>query len=310
MFSVVHKMHTLKKEVNMQYLSARQMWHDAYYATSANTQLLELNRSNSNLLRINPVMNETQTRGPADNSSRVMHMAKAGRVQSEIAKLPEYLQAFGNYCWSPKQVDDLPSYKHANAIVQALVSEVKEVFPDVYSYYSNSITIIAMNVLKYECDREKGRKVQSLDIVIANSLALPKSEVTKKFGKVIKHIRTCIRDMNLDCEHSRDLDMLAKKLVSELEISDKKLERAYMLAKLALKSFAHKDQAYLFSGNEEKSVISPRQALYASDYVCWRIKVHLSNYKRDGYEQMFSEMLRKCEDWAKLSLSFIPKFTN
>jgi hypothetical protein len=66
----------------MQYLSARQMWHDAFYSRSANDQLLEINRSNVNLLRQKPIMNETQTRGPADNSSRVMHMAKAWRVQS------------------------------------------------------------------------------------------------------------------------------------------------------------------------------------------------------------------------------------
>ena len=298
----------------MQYLSARQMWHDAFYSRSANDQLLEINRSNVNLLRQKPIMNETQTRGPADNSSRVMHMAKAGRVQSEIAKLPAHLQAFGMYCWAPKTQDSLPTYKHHNEIANALAQEVKEKFPQEYSYYTSRVSIVVLNVLKYEFERDKGRKPQNIDITLAGAMAMPKDKVRAQWGHIVKHIRGCIRDMQLDAEPSKDLDIAAMRLFNEtLNATDKwdvldseKLKTQYMtLAKLGIKSFAHKDKAFMFSASEDKEPITHTKPLYTQEYLAWRIGVASANWKRDGWQLVFNQIMVVSEEWAKEGLEVI-----
>ena len=303
----------------MQYLSARQMWHDAFYSRSANDQLLEINRSNANLLRQKPVMNETQTRGPADNSSRVMHMAKAGRVQSEIAKLPAHLQAFGMYCWAPKVEDSLPTYKHHNEIANALAQEVKEKFPQEYSYYTSRVSIVVLNVLKYEFERDKGRKPQNIDITLAGAMAMPKDKVRAQWGHIVKHIRGCIRDMQLDADVNRDLEIASLRLFNETlnatnkwsVLDSEKSKAQYMtLAKLAIKLFAHKDQSYLFSASEDKEPMTHPKPLYTQDYLAWRVGVQSSNWKRCKWDYLLDSMLFVLDKWARESLEKLALIKN
>lgn len=283
----------------MQYLSARQMWHDAFYSRSANDQLLEINRSNVNLLRQKPIMNETQTRGPADNSSRVMHMAKAGRVQSEIAKLPAHLQAFGMYCWAPKVEDSLPTFKHHNEIANALAQEVKEKFPQEYAYYTSRVSIVVLNVLKYEFERDKGRKPQNIDITLAGAMAMPKDKVRAQWGHIVKHIRGCIRDMLI--YQSEVPGQLSMKLANSEHI------KLVQVADLAIKSFAHKDQAYMFLASEDKEPITHTKLLYTQEYLAWRIGVASANWKRDGWQDVFDQMTDALNSWARESLEPIVK---
>lgn len=288
----------------MQYLSARQMWHDAFYSRSANDQLLEINRSNANLLRQKPVMNETQTRGPADNSSRVMHMAKAGRVQSEIAKLPTHLQAFGMYCWAPKEQDSLPTYKHHNEIANALAQEVKDKFPQEYGLYTSRVSIVVLNVLKYEFERDKGRKPQSIDITLAGAMAIPKDKVRAQWGHIVKHIRGCIRDMQLATDSDTNLSIAILHLVKEWQtkIGAEATEKHSTIAALALKSFAHQDQALMFSASEEREPVTYSKPLYTQEYLSWRIGVAQANWKRDGWQDLFDQMQSICESWARVAL--------
>lgn len=303
----------------MQYLSARQMWHDAFYSRSANDQLLEINRSNANLLRQKPVMNETQTRGPADNSSRVMHMAKAGRVQSEIAKLPAHLQAFGMYCWAPKVEDSLPTYKHHNEIANALAQEVKEKFPKEYSYYTSRVSIVVLNVLKYEFERDKGRKPHNIDITLAGAMAMPKDKVRAQWGHIVKHIRNCMRDMQLDADVNRDLEIASLRLFNETlnatnkwsVLDSEKSKAQYMtLAKLALKSFAAKDQDYLFTASEERKPVVQSKPLYTNEYLAWRVGVAAANWKRDGWQDAFEQMTSVLNQWARESLEKLALIKN
>lgn len=303
----------------MQYLSARQMWHDAFYSRSANDQLLEINRSNANLLRKKPVMNETQTRGPADNSSRVMHMAKAGRVQSEIAKLPAHLQAFGMYCWAPKEQDSLPTYKHHNEIANALAQEVKEKFPQEYGLYTSRVSIVVLNVLKYEFERDKGRKPQSIDNTLAGAMAMPKDKVRAQWGHIVKHIRNCIRDMQLDADVNRDLEIASLRLFNETlnatnkwsVLDSEKSKAQYMtLAKLALKSFAAKDQDYLFTASEERKPVVQSKPLYTNEYLSWRVGVAAANWKRDGWQDVFDGMIGVLNQWARESLEKLALIKN
>lgn len=322
----------------MQYLSARQMWHDAFYSRSANDQLLEINRSNANLLRQKPVMNETQTRGPADNSSRVMHMAKAGRVQSEIAKLPAHLQAFGMYCWAPKDEDSLPTYKHHNEIANALSQEIKQQFPQEYAYYTSRVSIVILNVLKYEFERDKGRKPQNIDITLAGAMAMPKDKVRAQWGHIVKHIRGCIRDMLI--YQSEVPPQLIIKLVSDSrpdnykkyleELPNEKAQKIilmksrspgvstqiakqlqhYMIADLALKSFAHQDQSYLFTASEGKEPVKQSKPLYTNEYLSWRVGVAQANWKRDGWQDAFDQMTGVLNQWARESLEKLALIKN
>lgn len=287
------------------------MWHDAFYTRSANDQLLEINRANANILRRKPVMNETQTRGPADNSSRVMHMAKAGRVQSVIAKLPLHLQSFGNYCWSPRVEESLPTYKHHNEIANALNQEIKATFPAEYAHYTGKISIIILNILKYEYERDKGYKPQSIDITLAGALAITKDKVKAQWSHVIKHIRNCIRDMQLDADVNHDLDIASLRLFNEtLNATDKwdvldseKSKSQYMtLAKLAIKSFAAKDQDYLFTSSESKESVSHKKPLYTQEYLSWRIGVQSANWKRDGWDDTLDQVIDILNGWASISL--------
>ncbi|RNF52977.1 hypothetical protein EBI00_02435 [Marinomonas hwangdonensis] len=291
----------------MQYLSARQMWHDAFYSRSANDQLLEINRSNANLLRRKQVMNETQTRGPADNSSRVMHMAKAGRVQSEIAKLPEHLQAFGMYCWAPKEQDSLPTYKHHNEIANALAQEVKEKFPREYAYYTSRVSIVVLNVLKYEFERDKGRKPQNIDITLAGAMAMPKDKVRAQWGHIVKHIRGCIRDMQLatDSDKNLSIGILHLLKVWQTKTGAEATEKHSVIASLALKSFAHTDQSYLFSASEEREPVTHTKPLYTQEYLSWRVGVAQSNWKRDGWQDVFEQMTGVLNEWAESALATI-----
>ncbi len=288
----------------MQYLSARQMWHDAFYSRSANDQLLEINRSNANLLRQKPVMNETQTRGPADNSSRVMHMAKAGRVQSEIAKLPAHLQAFGMYCWAPKIEDSLPTYKHHNEIANALAQEVKEKFPKEYAYYTSRVSIVVLNVLKYEFERDKGRNPQNIDITLAGAMAMPKDKVRAQWGHIVKHIRGCIRDMQLVTDSDKNLSIATLHLLNEWQVNTgiEATEKHSVIASLALKSFAHTDQSYLFSASEEREPVKQAKPLYTNEYLSWRVGVAAANWKRDSWQDAFDQMTKILNEWARESL--------
>lgn len=290
----------------MKYLSPRQMWHDAFYQRSANDALLELQRSDANILRRKPVMNETQTRGPADNGRKVMHMVMAGKVQSKIAKLPEHLQAFGNYCWAPR-TQSHPTFKDQHKYMQLVLERVKHHYPELYARNTSAMSIVIMQTFKYEFDRAHGRKPQSLDIIIANALNKPKAKIRSTWGDAIKLIRAQVRDLNLDADCNRDLDISAAVLLEEYKKQGGKGlgYRGPRLAKLALKSFAHQDQVNLFSSGEEKESTQPSKPLYTQEYLGWVIDVKQHSFNQQGYKGAFELMMRVCERWAEKVLELL-----
>jgi hypothetical protein len=82
----------------MRLISARSIWHDAYYARgdSCLAYAIELAKLGSDVQ-----MTEIDSR-----TLQSAHQAVAGRVQSAIAGLPQYLQAFGHWMYSPIATDD------------------------------------------------------------------------------------------------------------------------------------------------------------------------------------------------------------
>jgi hypothetical protein len=234
-------------------------------------------------------------------------MAKAGRVQSEIAKLPAHLQAFGMYCWAPKEQDTLPTYKHHNEIANALAREIKEKFPQEYSYYTSRVSIVVLNVLKYEFERDKGRKPQNIDITLSGAMAMSKEKVQAQWGHIIKHIRCCIRDMHLATDTDKNLSIGILHLLKEWQTQTgaEATEKHSVIASLALKSFAHQDQAYLFSASEERKPVKQSKPLYTQEYLSWRVGVAQANWRRDGWQDALDQMTTVLNQWARESLETI-----
>ena len=87
----------------MKYTTARKAWHDAYYTGKENTvdQFLLLGTTIQKT-----VMN--------NSTSTCMDNWLKGRVQNAIAMLPENIQGFGNWMYSPmRDKDDLESSQEA-----------------------------------------------------------------------------------------------------------------------------------------------------------------------------------------------------
>lgn len=289
----------------MQYLSARQMWHDAFYNRSANDQLLEINRANASLLRQKPVMNETQTRGPASNTGRICHMVMAGKVQHTIAQLPPHLQAFGHYCWAPKTAETLPHYKHVAQIAAALAERVKAEYPSIYGNQTSRISILIKCVLDYEYERGKSelKKVGGIVQRFSAAIAMDKPYVKTIWGDVIGFVQKEIRELQLEAEPDQNMFVAAAELTAEyarrqnIEITG----NVAQMGVLALKEFAYRDQALLFSGNETREAIQRRKR-FTQDYLAWSINVHSTRFKRDGWGDMFDGMISVCEDFAREAL--------
>ena len=125
------------------------MIHDAFYIRSSNDAALELQRSNTNILRKKQVMNETQTRGPASNMSKIEHQVMAGKVQHVISQLPMHLQQLALYCWAPRS-EAMPTYKRQNDFMQHINAQVKEQFPEHYARNTSDVSILIIQILKYE----------------------------------------------------------------------------------------------------------------------------------------------------------------
>ncbi len=206
-------------------------------------------------------------------------MAKVGRVQSEIAKMPAHLQVFGMYCWAPKVQDSLPNYKHQNEIANSLAQEIKEKFPQEYAYYTSRVSIVVLNVLKYEFDRNKGRKPQSIDITLAGAMTMPKNKMKAQWSHMVKHIHNCIREIQLEAEPDQNFEIVVAHLLKEWKTNtgSEMTAKHSRVAALAMKSFAHKDQVYTFSASEDKEPVTYRKPLYTQEYLSWRIGVAQAN---------------------------------
>ena len=102
-----------------------------------------------------PVINETQTSGPASNNPKIMYQVMAGKAQHAISTLPTHLQQLGNYCWAPRS-EVMPTYKKQNEFMQYINAQVKEQFPEYYSRNTSDVSILIIQILKYERAREKG----------------------------------------------------------------------------------------------------------------------------------------------------------
>lgn len=273
----------------MLYLSARQMWHDAYYQRSSNEAANEMRRSNANILRQKQVMSETETRGPASNMPKITHQVMAGKVQHAISTLPAHLQQLGHYCWAPR-AETMPTYKKQNEFMQLIAKQVKEQFPEQYARNTSAVSILIIQILKYERAREEGRQQQPLDCVLAGAMAKPKAKVRQMWQDVITMIRNQVRQF-IAIQPSIAPDT-AKALVSAVMEDMTKEGKLYILADLAIRDFAHRDQAYLFSaGDKEREAVVQAGPLYTDEYLSWRVCTARSNWKRDwssAYEQMIS----------------------
>ena len=273
----------------MLYLSARQMWHDAFYQRSANEAAQELQRSNANVLRKKQVMNETQTSGPASNNPKIMHQVMAGKVQHAISTLPTHLQQLGNYCWAPRS-EVMPTYKRQDEFMQYINTQVKAQFPEHYARNTSDVSILIIQILKYERAREEGRQQPPLDCVLAGAMALSKNKVRQKWQDVITFVRNQVRDYINGQPSITDQTLLS--VMEEVGYTPKNIRKASVLADLAIRDFAHRDQAYLFSaGDKEREAVVPVGALYTNEYLAWRMGTARSNWKRDWadtYEQMLT----------------------
>ncbi|RDL44346.1 hypothetical protein DN730_08050 [Marinomonas piezotolerans] len=273
----------------MKYLSARQMCHDAFYIRSSNDAVLEMQRSNPNILRRKPVMNETDTRGPASNMSKVQHQVMAGKVQHVISQLPPHLQQLALYCWAPRS-ESMPTYKKQNEFMQYINAQVKEQFTEHYARNTSDVSILIIQILKYERAREEGRQQPPLDYVLAGALAQPKHTVRQRWHDVITMIRKHVREY-INAQPSVAPETLLS-LMNAVEYDEKKMGKVFVLGDLAIRDFAHRDQAYLFSaGDKEREAVVPVGPLYTDEYLSWRVGTARSNWKRDWastYQQMIS----------------------
>ncbi|WP_067097907.1 hypothetical protein [Marinomonas atlantica] len=283
----------------MLYLSARQMIHDAYYIRSSNDAVLELQRSNTNILRQKQVMNETETRGPASNMSKIQHQVMAGKVQHVVSQLPQHLQQLALYCWAPR-AEVMPTYKKQNQFMQLIAEQVKKQFPEHYARNTSAVSVLIIQILKYERAREEGRQQQPLDCVLASAMAKPKNKIRQMWQDVITMIRNQVRQF-IAIQPSIAPDT-AKALVSAVTEDMTKEGRLYILADLAMRDFAHRDQAYLFSaGDKEREAVVPVGPLYTDDYLAWRIGGHKQHWKRD-WSDVYERMIDALGDLASQAL--------
>lgn len=82
-------------------------------------------------------------------------------------------------------------------------------------------------------------------------------------------------------------------------------EKHSIIASLAIKSFAHKDQALIFSASEDREPVKQAKPIYTQEYLSWRIGVAQANRKRDGWQDVFDEMMNICEVRGKYTLMII-----
>lgn len=282
----------------MLYLSARQMWHDAYYQRSSNEAANEMRRSNANILRQKPVMNETDTRGPASNMPKIQHQVMAGKVQHAISLLPIHLQQLGNYCWAPR-AETMPTYKKQNEFMQYINAQVKEHFPEHYARSTSDVSILIIQILKCERAREEGRQQPPLDCVLAGAMAQPKNKVRQKWQDVITFVRNQVRDYI----NSQPVMSVVLNVLAEAGCDEKKLSKTMVLAGLAIRDFAQRDQAHLFSaGDKEREAVVPVGPLYTNEYLAWRIGGHKQHWKRDWaaiYDRMIDVLGRMAGEALK-----------
>lgn len=141
-------------------------------------------------------------------------------------------------------------------------------------------------------------------------MAMSKDKVRSQWVYIVKHIRGCIRDMQLETDPDKSFRYIALYLLNEWQASTgaKATEKHSVIASLVLKLLAHTDQSYLFSASEEREPAKQAKTLYTQEYLAWRVGVAQANWKRDGWQDDFDEMIGVLNEWARENLVIFNKF--
>lgn len=91
--------------------SARQAWHDCYYAHGDSVVAVAMERA-----KLGQAVQVSQFDG---RTSRAVHQAIAGRIQQAINTLPRYVAGFGHWMYNPLADDDVREMAEAAVFVRA-----------------------------------------------------------------------------------------------------------------------------------------------------------------------------------------------